>query len=123
MTENTTKYPSIYDLVNSDETYLLSQKAMAHYLGVTKQSISKKLTMIPFSNKYKIAKKLQNTFGGRQKLVPVRYYDLEVLRELAYLTKSGQALIVAATLEGYRHSYRIGLDIIKGGSFHETLLS
>ena len=114
MTENT-NYPPIYNLAYDDKHYLLSQRAMAHYLGVTKQSISKKLTMIPYRAAYVIARKLQNTFNGRQKLVPVRYYELDTLKELAYLTQTIQALNVAATLEGLSGAnYRIGRRIIEG---------
>lgn len=120
----TTKYPPIYNLVYDDNIYMLSQRAMAHYLGVTKQSISKKLTMIPYRAAYVIARKLQNTFNGRQKLVPVRYYELDTLKELAYLTHSTQALTVAATLEGLRrNSYQIGRKIIEGKSANAIYLS
>ena len=89
---------------------------------MSRQSVNKKLALSPLRTKYVIAKKLQNTFGGKQKLVPIRYYNLDVLKELAYLTQSDEAPTVAAILEESRAN-RKDLDVIQNKPLDEVYLS
>lgn len=108
-----TEYPSIEQLTDPGKRYLLSQKAMARYLRVTKQTISKALQFPAFGSMgYRIIKKPTITKTGKQKLVPIRFYELDSFYYVSLNICSRNSGRVVETLKNHNLRYEIANAII-----------
>ena len=105
-------YPSIEELASGECHYILTQKAMARFLGVTKQTVSRKLKFHAVGAPYKILHKHCITKNHKPKAVPVRYYKLDALYQIAVSTDTAKALRVASILKDRNSRYNIAKVVI-----------
>lgn len=87
-------------------------KAMARFLGVTKQTVSRKLKFHVIGAPYKILHKHCITKNHKPKAVPVRYYELDALYQIAVSTDTAKALRVASILKDRNSRYNIAKAVI-----------
>lgn len=113
-------YPSIEELASGECHYILAQKAMARFLGVTKQTVSRKLKFHAVGAPYKILHKHCITKSNKAKAVPVRYYELDVLYQIAANTNTANALNIVDALKNHHPRRNIAQAII--GQNHIALV-
>ena len=74
------RLPMLVELDFSKYRYLFTQRAMAEYFGVTKQTISKYLTHL--GEEYIEAPHVYSDYYGKQCMRKLRYYDISTLQRL-----------------------------------------
>lgn len=108
------EYPNIKDLADESIHYMVSQRAMAKYLGLTKQSISRAIlsTDAQWGRDFRIYRRPILTKTGKIKNIPIRYYELYVFYLISIHLPSKNSEQVVEALKYTKSRYMIGMEII-----------
>jgi len=92
-----TRVPPIEDIDCINKRYVFTQRALAEYFGVSKQTISKYLKQT--TEKYFEAPHLYSDYYGKQRMRKVRYYDLSAMKQLTTMIVNERAEKIAKELK------------------------
>ena len=92
-----TRVPPIEDIDCGSKRYVFTQRALAEYFGVSKQTISKYLKHT--TEKYFEAPHYYSDYYGKQRMRKVRYYDLSAMKQLATMIVNDRSQKIADRLK------------------------
>ena len=94
-----TRVPPIENIEYATKRYVFTQRALAEYFGVSKQTISKYLKHT--AEKYFEAPHLYCDFYGKQRMRKVRYYDLSAMKQLTTMITNLNSEKIADVLKNF----------------------
>ena len=105
-----TRVPPIEDIEYTTKRYVFTQRALAEYFGVSKQTISKYLKHT--AEKYFEAPHLYSDYYGKQRMRKVRYYDLSAMKQLTTMITNLNSERIAEQLKYFNFNNIDNLHII-----------
>jgi transcriptional regulator with XRE-family HTH domain len=93
------RIPLLAELDFSKYRYLFTQRAIAEYFGVTKQTISKYLTHL--GEEYIEAPHVYSDYYGKQRMRKLRYYDISSLQRLTLFISNDRSKRVEEFIGGF----------------------